>query len=226
MAAQKKVKLGSTQKFTGILDIAEQIVLLEGNNACLVIEIQASNFALLSQEEQQAKIYSYASFLNSLSFPIQIVVRNKKIDISSYINLLNQQSKNTTTLHANLTEQQNQALITYIHMYRDFIQDLIKINSVLDKKFYIIINYSYLEQGVVSAKGGDMASFITAASASLKTKAESVLSQLSRLSLRARILEKEELVKLFYDIYNPNNPVSRSISDSMKAPVITAQQSA
>ena len=225
--AQQGAKAGSTQKFTGIVDIVDEAVILPGSAACLIIEVQASNFALLSQEEQQSKIYAYASFLNSLSFPLQIVIRNKKIDISSYINLLNQQIKNPSGLHPNLSEQQNQSLITYITMYRDFIQELVKINTVLDKKFYIVITYSSLEKGMSGAASsvkGVSSTFAASATAGLKAKADSVLSQLSRLSLRAKVLEKEELVKLFYEIYNPNNPVSRSITEGTQATVITTQQ--
>jgi len=51
----------STQKFTEIVDIVDDIVILEGGTACIVIEITASNFALLSEKEQDAKIYAYAS---------------------------------------------------------------------------------------------------------------------------------------------------------------------
>lgn len=219
------MKPASTQKFTEIVDIVDQVVLLSGGNAALVIEVQASNFALLSQEEQNAKIYAYASFLNSLSFPIQIVVRNKKIDISSYINLLNQQIKQTT-LHQTLSDNQNQALISYIQLYRDFITELVKVNTVLDKNFYIIVSYSYLEKGTVNMAKGKTDSFAQNALAALRTKADGVLTQLSRLSLKARILEKEELVRLFYEIYNPNNPVSGNIAESTEKTVITGQKQA
>ena len=75
--------LPSTQKFIEITNIADDIVISSGGNACLVIEVSATNFALLSPEEQDAKIYTYASLLNSLSFPIQIVIRSKKLDITN-----------------------------------------------------------------------------------------------------------------------------------------------
>ena len=71
MAAQKIHS--TTQKFTEIVDFADDIVLLEGGNACMIIEITASNFALLSKREQDSRIVSYAGMLNSLSFPIQIL---------------------------------------------------------------------------------------------------------------------------------------------------------
>lgn len=78
----------TTQKFIEIQDIIDNIVLLSKGYACLVIEVQATNFSLLSQEEQDVKVLSYSSLLNSLSFPIQVFIRSKKIDISSYLRQL------------------------------------------------------------------------------------------------------------------------------------------
>ena len=112
----KPANTGSTQKFTEIEDIRENVVILSGGNACLVIEVQASNFALLSKQEQDAKIVAYAALLNSLSFPIQIVVVNEKIDISSYIKLLDQESQKQTS---------NKTLSGEIKQYRDFVKDLV-----------------------------------------------------------------------------------------------------
>jgi len=51
------------------------------------------NFELLSQEEQDAKIYAYSSLLNSLSFPIQVIVRSKRLDITAYLRQLDTQEK-------------------------------------------------------------------------------------------------------------------------------------
>src|SRR5260221_12962077 len=83
MAAQKIHS--TTQKFTEITDFADDFVIFEGSNACMIIEITASNFALLSKREQDTRIFSYAGLLNSLSFPIQILIRNRRMDISQYI---------------------------------------------------------------------------------------------------------------------------------------------
>src|SRR5579872_4236805 len=85
---------GSTQAFTEILDIREDIVLMKGGNACLLIELQATNFALLSSEEQDAKVFGYAGLLNSLSFPVQIVIRSKQLNIMPYIASLGDAAKN------------------------------------------------------------------------------------------------------------------------------------
>src|ERR1035437_405368 len=185
--------LPSTQGFIEINNIVEDIVILNGGNACLVIEVSATNFALLSPEEQDGKIYAYASLINSLSFSIQIVIRSKKLDISNYLKLLDDEKVKT----------QNPNLAKQIGLYRDFVKELVKVNTVLDKKFYLVIPYSSLEKGAGGARealgtNSNQDNFIIAAKASLHSKAESVHTQLSRLNLKARTLEEEQLKKLYY----------------------------
>ena len=209
-SAQKKKS--TTQKFTEIENIDEDIVILSGKNACLIIEVNATNFALLSKEEQDSKIFSYASLLNSLSFPVQIFIRSKKLDISSYLKLLETQGAQT----------QNQLLSAQISLYRDFVKELVKVNTVLDKKFYIVIPYSYLEKGVITSAD----SFLNQAKTSLASKAASVLSQIARLNLRAKTLGKEELIKLFYEIYNGDTVETNQITDEIKTPIVRGGNSA
>jgi len=210
----------TTQKFTEIEDISEDIVILTSGNACLIIEVTATNFALLSTEEQDAKIYAYASLLNSLSFPIQVIIRSQKLDISSYLKLLDSQAKATT----------NQLLSEQIKLYRDFVQELVKVNTVLDKKFYICLSYSYLEKGAGAAtKVGNKnvsksSDFVTQAKASLHSKADSLHSQLSRLNLQAKTLEKEELTKLYYEIYNDANIESNQIDENLKTSIVKREE--
>ncbi|MGA2911774.1 MAG: hypothetical protein ABSE17_04075 [Candidatus Levyibacteriota bacterium] len=191
--------LPSTQKFIEIENIVDDVVISPGGNACLVIEVSATNFALLSPEEQDAKIYAYASLLNSLSFPIQIVIRSKKLDITNYLKLLDVEKDKTP----------NAALAKQIGLYRDFVKELVKVNTVLDKKFYIVIPYSALEKGASGARatfqtGSGKDNFVVGASAALHSKAESIHTQLRRLNLKARTLDEEQLTKLYYEIFNDN----------------------
>ncbi|MCL5439148.1 MAG: hypothetical protein M1268_04130 [Patescibacteria group bacterium] len=209
-----KIKAGSTQKFTEIVDIEGNIVFLTGGNACLITEIQATNFSLLSREEQNTKIYSYASLLNSLSFPIQVLIRNKKVDISSYLKLLEEEVKKST----------NEKLSLQISLYHDFVQELIKVNEVLDKKFYIVIPYSPLEKGAASVIKDKNSK--EQAKQALDTKSSSLNTQLARLGLKAKTLEKEELVKLYYSVYNEEAEENTLVeSNDIKTPMITAQKS-
>lgn len=195
MASQNT--LSSTQKFTEIADVFDTIVLFTNNTAALVIDVASTNFTLLSGEEQDAKVAAYAAFLNSLSFPIQILVVNKRIDISSYI----------TRLENAIPEQESQLKKDYMANYKNFVQELVKQKTVLDKNFYIIIPESSLEIGATSAIAGDLTEFAHAAQLALKTKADSLLSQLRRIGLLARTLEKDELIRLFKSMYNQTDAV-------------------
>lgn len=206
----------TTQKFTEIVDITDNIVVFSSGNACLIVEVTSTNFALLSQEEQDAKIFSYASLLNSLSFSIQIFIRSKKIDISLYLKLLDQEAKNT----------RNQTLGGRIRLYRDFVQELVKVNTVLDKKFYIVVPYSYLEAGIGGATTGVKNDpsrkrvFIESAKAGLELKAKSLHSQLQRLGLLAKTLEKEDLIRLFYEIYDGGSTETNQVADNVKTLIV------
>jgi hypothetical protein len=209
----------TTQKFTELVDVVDSIAILEGGNACLVIEITASNFALLSRKEQDSKIYAYAALLNSLSFPIQVIIRNKRIDITSYLKQLEEAEKNS----------QNELLTMHIKLYREFVREMVRVNVVLNKTFYIVIPYSSLEAGVGGVQQGsgkksqvhlERNAFFAAAKKALEMKAESIHSQLIKLAVSARTLEKDELVKLFYDIYNGGNIEVSQVEADIKSPLI------
>lgn len=198
----------TTQKFIEIVDIVDNVVLLSNGFACLVIEVQATNFALLSKEEQDVKVLSYSSLLNSLSFPIQVFIQSKKIDISSYLKLLDEE----------VNKSQNQLLKNQIKLYKDFVQELVKVNTVLDKKFYIAIPYSGLESGI----GIGHTNFFMSAKSKLSSKAESLHAQLRRMNLPAKTLGKEELVKLFHEIYNGDFEQINETLENIKFPVVKA----
>lgn len=204
----------TTQRFTEIHDIYGETVILTNGSACQIIEVTATNFALQSEEEQRTKIASYGSLLNSLSFSIQVFITNKKLDISTYLRSLDEQIKKTS--NPNLSQQMT--------LYKNFVANLIKVNTVLDKRFYIVIPYSPLEKGVTGAKAASLgvaadSSVINQAKVSLKSKSETLLSEVLRLNLKARILNKDDLIKVFYEIYNGS--VSQGIKFSeYKTPIV------
>lgn len=212
---KKTAQNTSTQAFTQILDIQDNIVLFQGNAACIIIRVTSVNFALLSGEEQDAKVFAYASLLNSLSSPIQIVVRSKPVHIDPYLD----------SLTAAIQTTNNPQLKDYITEYKDFVSRLVKTSTVLDKEFYLVISYSSLEAGVetlvrtTTQSKSAQADFFEQAKATLQTKAETLLSQIHRLSLQAEILEKDALMKLFYDIYNQGESFSMTNLD-MENPMV------
>ncbi len=208
----------STQKFTEVIDIVDSIAILEGGNACMVIEVTASNFALLSKKEQDAKIYAYAALLNSLTFPIQILIRNKRIDITSYLKELEEKE----------IETKNELLAQHIRMYREFVREMVKINVVLNKTFYVVIPYTALEAGLSGVKqsfgknSAEKQAFLEAAQKALGGKAESVNSQLGKLAVTSKVLEKEEMIKLFYDVFNDDTIQGSQADSDIDTPMIKA----
>jgi len=206
----------STQKFTELDQINHDIVIFMNGSACLIIEVSPTNFSLLSRDEQDARVFGYASFLNSLTFPIQIIINNRRVDISSYVSLLDQEIKKSNS---------NQQVSTYMQQYKDFVETLVKENVILDKRFYIVVPFSYLETGAIktithAAQKNSSDEMLPAIKTSLHTKAEGLLTQLSRLGLQTRILEEKELTALFHQMYNEESEQSsaNSMSSIAKPP--------
>lgn len=193
---------GTTQEFTEIEDIRDDLVLLADGSCCLIIETTATNFGLLSEKEQEALIFAYAGLLNSLTFPLQIVVRSKRKDISAYLKLL-EEAKN---------KQEKDELKLRISKYKDFIAKAVAKNNVLDKEFYLVIPFSSLELGVKTAAGAlvkkrglpfSKTYILDRARTALSPKRDHLLRQLSRLGLKAEQLTTQRLIELFHSIYNP-----------------------
>src|SRR5581483_2740349 len=126
MAANKPT--ASTQQHLDIEDIRDNLVILKNGNAVAILQTTAVNFDLLSEREQDSMIIAYAALLNSLTYPIQVLVRSKRMDISNYLRLL-EEARNSTP---------NPALENQIVLYEKFIRDLVSRNEVLDKRFYIV----------------------------------------------------------------------------------------
>jgi len=191
----------TTQEFIEIEDIMDDLILLRDGSAALVIETTAVNFGLLSEEEQDALIYAYASFLNSLSFPLQISILSKRMDISSYIELITHEEENQTST----------VLKERLRRYREFILSIVKENKVLEKKFYMVIPFSTLELGIKGAFGLGKKKklpfskdyIIARAKTSLFPKRDHIFRQIGRMGLKGRQLTTQELVELFYNIFNP-----------------------
>lgn len=190
----------TTQEFLEIEDIVGDLILLRDGGAAIIIETPAVNFGLLSEEEQDALIYAYASLLNSLSFPLQIAIISKRMDISSYIEMVTcQEAKQTSAM---MRER--------LRHYREFILSIVKENRVLEKRFYLVIPFSSLELGVKTAFRGKKKKLpfakdyiLSRAKTALFPKRDHLLRQLGRIGLKGRQLNTQELVELFYNVYNP-----------------------
>lgn len=180
--------MDTTQKHLSISDIVDDILLLKDGGAALVLQVSAVNFGLLSDKEQIAIIFSFAQMLNSLSFSIQIVIHSKRLNLSSYLTLLDKAQK----------AQTNQLLSAMIVDYKQFIQSTIKDNEVLDKTFYIVIPLFKLELGLTTSRETLEQKIKTV----LLPRKDQIIRQLNRVGLRANQLTRQKLIEVFYDIYN------------------------
>ncbi len=180
--------MNTTQNFLPIKDIRNDLIVLKDGGVACVVKTSAVNFGLLSENEQLAIISSFAGLLNSLSFPIQIMIRSKRLDISSYLE----------KLIAAQNAQKNPLLREIMIRYRSFIESVIRENEVLDKQFYITLSVSYLELGVIN----DIEKHFTKAMTILNPRRDHIIRQLERIGLRAIQLNNEGLTRLFYDIFN------------------------
>ncbi|OGC70456.1 hypothetical protein A3J33_04300 [candidate division WWE3 bacterium RIFCSPLOWO2_02_FULL_53_10] len=208
MTQQKPPKTQSTtQEHLDILDIQGDLILLKNGNASLVLETTSVNFDLLSEREQDSMIGAYASMLNSLSFPMQLLVRSRKLDLSNYLKWVDEQAAISTQANPYLREK--------ITSYKEFIASLVQKGEVLDKRFYIIIPHfeavSIKRPGFLDFLLGrkpqgpriNKAEVLERAKTDLEPKRDHLLKQMERLGIKARQLATPELIGMFYEIYNP-----------------------
>jgi hypothetical protein len=201
----------STQEHLDIEDIRDDCVILKSGSVAVVIETSAVNFELLSSGEQDASIYTFANLLNSINFPIQIVLRTVITDISNYIEKLEgyRQTVSGTPLGSQVA------------LYQDFISNLTENTNILDKRFYIvvptmafeIVKTSFIRQIFGQKKRIiNVSSILKQARTELEPKRDHILKQLENMNLQARQLKTDELIKLYYGVYDPDKQGGSKLS--------------
>jgi hypothetical protein len=222
---------GSTQDHLPIEDIVDGMVLMKDGSCVSILQVSSVNFDLLSEREQGALVFAYGGILNSLNFPIQIVIYSNTKDVTIYL----------ANLKAAEEKQDNPKLKERIAHYRKFIEETIKKNDVLSKAFYVVVPFSILELGIkaVSGQSKGIPSFtkkeqrelpfeknyiLEKAKASLEPKKDHISRLFSRLGLEIRPLNTKELIELFYKIYNEETAsVQRLQSLNYDSPMVTTK---
>jgi hypothetical protein len=190
----------TTQKFIEIEDVKDDVFLLKDGSAGCIIEVGAVNYWLLSAEEQQSMIYAYANLLNSLSFPVQVLILSKKMNVSSYLEYIDKK----------IEQQPNQNLKKILYSYKEFIKNMIKKESILEKRFFFVVPFSPLELGVGGVVGNLNKEYIfSRAKTSLYPKRDHLQRLLLKIGLKPKVLFKQEIIELFYDLYNPSHTGTR-----------------
>lgn len=205
----KQKVIASTQDHLDIYDIKDNLVILKNGHVSLVIETTAVNFQLLSTYEQEIKITAFKDLINSLSYPIQVVIHTEPIDMRNYIRYL---EKNYLSIKNPLLKEE-------MRSYINFIKNLVVQNNILQKRFFLVITYisSFIDMNqvnpfqkiidfifgrkrVVEIKNVD--ELLNKAKIDLYPKRDSLIKLLSNIGLGAKQLNDKELVNLFYSYYN------------------------
>lgn len=174
-------KLSSRQQIN-IKGVQDGILLLPGNQYRVILQASSINFELKSDDEQDAIIETYQSFLNSLACPVQILVRIREMDMQKYID----------DFRAVLADEKEKVYRQQIKNYTEFVQGLISTNKILSRHFYVVIPYA----------NNDDADF-AAIKEQLALSADIVGKGLGRLGIHTRQLESLEVLDLFYSFYSP-----------------------
>ena len=200
-----KPSLPSTQQYLDIAEIRDGVVVMRDGSMRAVLLVSSINFALKSEEEQEATIQSYVSFLNYLDHPLQIVVQSRKLNIEKYLNDLSEREK----------KQTNELLRMQTADYQQFVKELVELGEIMSKRFYVIVPYSPGADKTKSFLDRLAAIFSPLSSLHLKEKkfrelkqeldkrTETVLSGLTNMGLSAVVLDTQALIELYYNSYNP-----------------------
>lgn len=214
-AAQAKAKqqAASTQAYLPIREVKDGVVVLKDGSLRAVLMTSAVNFALKSAGEQDAMIYAYQRFLNSLNFPVQILIQSRRLDLDFYLEKL-----------AKRAEVQDIELVKLqILEYTEFIKRLISVTNIMDKRFFVVVPFfpdateqvkgfaKWLSFSPPKPDPKKLENDFQKNKVQLMQRVEAIASGLGGIGLRAATLNSEELVELFYSIYNPSTATKQRL---------------
>jgi len=214
----QKAAASSSQLYLKIAEIRDDTVVLKNGGIRSILQVTSINFNLKSEDEQDAIIYSYQNFLNSLEFPIQIVVRSKKLDIDNYIDEL-----------SGLGEKQTNPLLQrQTYEYMDYIQRLVEYADIMEKQFLVVVPYdpfrsvrpNMLQRFFQSMQPKDSFTEVQRRhkeflqlKKGLNQRMNTVKAGLENCGLQVNQLRTHDLIELFYEIYNPLTSRNQKIEE-------------
>ena len=204
MAKVARTPKNATQAYLEIAEIRDDIVILRDGSYRSVLLCSSVNFDLKSEDEKNAIIYAYQAFINSLTFPLQILIRSRRINLDSYLESLSGFEQNQT----------NELIRLQTGEYIEFIRRLIEVVNIMEKSFYVVV--PHFPSGLTPT-GAGRSLFSALFGRKTKTPERSfrehqgqltgrtqIIAQgLGSLGVRAAALNTQELIELFYTIYNP-----------------------
>jgi type IV secretory pathway VirB4 component len=197
----------ATQDFVPIKEIRDGVIILKDGSMRAIVMVSSINFALKSIEEQEAVIYQFQNFLNSLDFSVQISIQSRELDIRPYLAQLEERYK------AELSDLMKIQIREYIAFIRSFVEQ----SSIMTKTFFVVIPFS---QVLTAKNAGSIASnFLNKKKEEKPVNKDSFLENrtqleqrigvvqggLIRCGLKSIALGTDEIIELFYKIFNPGD---------------------
>jgi len=205
----------STQRYIDVEEIRDGVIVLKNGGLRSVLLISSINFDLKSSEEQDGIIYQYQNFLNSLDFPLQIVISSRRLNIGPYIEFLAGKER----------KQTNELLRLQISEYKNFIKNLTEVSNIMSKNFYVVVPFAPIE----NTQGGFFSRIVTLLNPKkalsdkrhmfetyknqLWQRVDHISAGLSGTGVKAAPLSTEEIIELLYNSYNPSVFTSTLIKD-------------
>ena len=212
--ARNKITV-STQEYLDIAEFREDTIIMRDGTLRAVLLAASINFALKSEDEQDAIIASYVRFLNNIDFPLQIVIQSRELNIDNYLNFLRQKEK----------EQTNELLKLQTAEYLQYVNELISLGKIMSKRFYVVVSYNPLSDKQKGFFPKLIDSLRPAALIKMKSekflrrkselnrRVENVIGGLASMGVNAVPLDTQSLIELFYNTYNPETSANQKLVD-------------
>lgn len=229
----------STQSTLQLSEVRDNMVIMIDGSMRAVVTCRSINFDLMSDREREGVEYSYQNFLNSLNFPVQILIRSQRVDISQYLDKLDVSRRS----------QDNMLLGVLMDDYINYIDVLSQEANIMEKTFYIVIPYfpngdaaNLIEQGKgffgkLFAKPKNTITRIDTAAyekakSEIKNRVDNVIAGMFQIGVQSVQLDTKSLGELYYNFYNPDTAVRQPLGDfenstgiyTKKAPAPGGQQ--
>ena len=200
------LKAKATQEFTPISEVRDGIIVLKDGEMRAIVLANSINLSLKSADEQRATIMQFQNFLNTLDFSVQICVQSRKLDIRPYLMLLEDRMK-----------VQNEPLLKLqTREYIEFIRNFTESVSIMTKSFFVVVPYS---SSLIMPSRGILDKFFSGRNkneemlarqadfeekrSQLEERVAVIQQGLGRCGINSAQLGTEEVVEVFYKVFNP-----------------------
>lgn len=220
VAVRKSGAKMSTQRYLPVAEVRNNTIVLKNGGLRAVLAIEALNFNLKSETEQQGIISGYGSFVNTITFPLQIVIRSTRTNIDEYL----------TQVRDIGEKHENELLKNQTLSYVAFMQKLIEVADIMQKKFYVIVPIDHIERHKTifeqffdwihpddsSAKASVRSHEFSAASGRLGERVDLISSGLTNIGLHVKRLDTRGLIEMLYQTYNPKTSQIQKIPKNIE----------